>query len=643
MAGFLDIGITALLANQRALTTTSQNIANVNTPGYSRQRVEFATHPPQFVGVGFLGNGVQITDITRVYDQFQYDQIRSSTTAFNQQDTLFRFSSQVDNLLANQDSGLQPVLNGMFSGIQDLANNPASIASRDVMLSSANDLTARLQILYDRLTGIHNSVSAEVTSAVNEVNSLAKGIADLNNTIVTTSGNSSGEANDLLDQRDELISRLSSLVAVDTVEQSDGTVNVYIGNGQALVSGIDHQTLTTMRDEYDPSRLNVGFSFGGSTVDISKQLTGGKLGGLLQFRSQVLDSSFNQLGRVAVGLTTTMNNQHQLGIDLNGNPGGLLFNDLSTTLSFANANNNAATDVVYSATVTDAGILQASDYELSFDGANYSLTRLSDSTVVGSAASIAALSTSVSGTEGFSLGLSSGATVNAGDRFLISPVHNAAGNAAVAITDPRNIAAAAPILAQAGSLGPNSTAAIAPGTVTSGPPTDPNLTQTVTITFTGSGTFDVTGTGTGNPTGVAYTSGGDISFNGWTTQISGTPEAGDVFTIQVNSNPAGDNRNALAMGAIQDLSALENNTLTIQEAFGRLVSSTGAQTRSAEFGAEAQSVLLEQAINDRQSTSGVNLDEEAANILRFQQAYQASSQIISISNSLFDSILNALR
>lgn len=642
MAGFIDIGVSALLANQRALSTAGQNIANVNTEGYTRQRVELSTRPPQDVGVGFLGNGVQVSNVERIFSQFQIDQIRTSTTAFYQQDNLFRFASQLDNLLANQDSGLQPVLNGLFSGIQDLSNNPASIASRDVLLSNANDFTGRLQILHDRMNDMGTAVSSEIASSVNEINSLAKGIADLNKNIVTVAG-SGGQPNDLLDQRDELINQLSELVSVNTVPQTDGTLNVYIGNGQAIVSGVDSQSLSTTRDPYDPSRLNVAFTFGGSTVDINNQINGGKLGGLLQFRSQVLDDGFNQLGRVAVGLTSAINNQHQLGVDLNGNPGGLLFTDLTSTFSVANTNNTVGTDVVYNATVTDTGILQASDYELSFDGANYSLTRLSDSAIVGSAGSIAALSAIVSPSEGFDISLASGATVNAGDRFLISPTHNAAASAGVAISDPRNIAAAAPILAQTTNLGATSTASISPGAVTSGPPVDPNLTQTVTITFTGPGTYDVTGTGTGNPTGVAYSSGSDISYNGWTTQISGVPQAGDVFTVQINSNAAGDNRNSLLMGSIQNLNALENNTLTMQEAFGRLVSSTGAQTRSAEFGAEAQSVLLGQAIDERQSTSGVNLDEEAANILKFQQAYQASAQIISISNSLFDSILNALR
>jgi len=642
MAGIIDIGVSALLANQRALSTTSQNIANVNTEGYTRQRTEFSSRPPQFVGVGFLGNGVQVSNIERIYSQFQTDQIRTSTTAFNQSDTLFRFASQVDNILADQTSGLQPALNGLFSGLQDLSNNPASLASRDVFLNNANDFTSRLQMLNNRLSGISTAVNSEIASSVNEINSLSQGIADLNKNIITVSG-SGGQPNDLLDQRDQLITKLSSLVSVSTVSQTDGSLNVYIGNGQAIVSGVNSQQLSTIQDEYDPTRLNIAFTYAGNTVDISNQLSGGKLGGLTQFRSQVLDDGFNQLGRVAVGLTTIINNQSQLGVDLNGNMGGPLFTDLTSTLSTANAGNVAGTDVVYNATVTDTGVLKASDYELSYDGTNYSLTRLSDSTPVGSAASLAALSAIVSPTEGFDISLAGGATINAGDRFLISPVRNAAGMAGVAITDSRDIAAAAPILAQVSNLGANSTASIAPGAVSSGLPVDPNLTQTVTITFTGPGTFDVAGTGTGNPSGVAYTSGSDISYNGWTTQISGAPQAGDTFTIQLNSNAAGDNRNSLLMGATQNLNALENNTLTIQEAFGRLVSSTGAQTRSAEFGAEAQGVLLDQANNERQSTSGVNLDEEAANILRYQQAYQASAQIISISNSLFDSILNALR
>ncbi|KAA3627628.1 MAG: flagellar hook-associated protein FlgK [Proteobacteria bacterium] len=635
----LGIGVSALLSYQRSLATTGHNIANVNTDGYSRQRTDLTQRVPQYSGNGFIGTGVEVVTTQRIYNQFLVNEVRNNSTSYKQTETFYQFASGVDRLLADAQAGLQPGLDSFFNAVQQLADFPTSSAVRQTVYSEAESLTARFDTLSQQLGSMRNSADLQLRNTVSEINGLASSIAALNERIVSFRGGASqGQLpNDLQDQRDELLRQLAERVRVTALEQDDGALNVFIGNGQTLVAGNRASTLATLPGNFDASQLEIAFSQGGTTIPITGQISGGVLGGLLQFRSEVLDPAFNELGRVAIGLADTFNDQHQLGQDLLGNPGGLFFNDLAATspTTFASTT-NTGTGVI-AAAITDVNTLTSSDYRLNYVAGTYSLIRLSDNTTVSSGASLAAIAA-----DGLSFSLASGALAS-GDSYLIRPTLNGAADIALSIATPEAIAAAAPIRT-ATALANTGNGVISAGTVNAPPPADANLQQTVTITFDNPPTtFDVVGTGTGNPTNVAYTSGGSITYNGWTIQLSGTPAAGDVFTIEANTGGVGDNRNALLLAGLQTQNTLQNGTATFQSAYASFVASAGVQTHQADISQQAQKSLLDQAVVSRDAISGVNLDEEAANLVKFQQAYQAAAQVIATANTLFETLIGAVR
>lgn len=637
MAGpdLFDIGTSALSSFQRAIATTGHNIANVNTDGYSRQRVDLTQRTPQFSGAGWMGSGTEVVTTERIYSDFLTREIRNGTANFNQLETFYNYASELDRLLADQQSGLQPALDGFFNSVQELADYPASQAVRQTVLSEAEALTSRFNSLTEKLDSIRDSSNLHIRSTVGEINSMANSIAALNERIVALEG-SGHTPNDLLDQRDELLRELSEAVSVTSLEQSDGAVNVFIGNGQNLVVGNQVNALSVSPNTYDAARLDVAINTGGTAVPITSQISGGRLGGLYQFQNGILDEAYNELGLVAIGLSDTFNDQHRLGQDLQGSLGGLFFDDIATTSPVAFANSANTGSGIIDATIIQPAALTASDYQVSYDGANYTLTRLSDNTTVATNASLAALSG-----DGLSLSLTSG-TVNANDNFLVRPTRDGARDIAVAVATTNEIAAAAPVCT-AVSLSNTGSAVVSAGSVNGPPPPDANLQQTVTITFNNPPTtFDVAGAGTGNPAGVAYTSGGGITYNGWTIDISGAPAAGDVFTIEANTAGVGDNRNALQLADLQTQNTLYNGTASFQASYGSFVADVGVQTHQADISQQAQKSLLDETVAQRNSVAGVNLDEEAADLLRFQQAYQAAARVIGTANTLFDTLLGAV-
>jgi flagellar hook-associated protein 1 FlgK len=524
---------------------------------------------------------------------------------------------------------LSPALQDFFAAAQAVANNPADTPSRQSLLSSGTSLVARFNSLASRFDELRNGVNSQLTSTIGEVNSYAQQLAALNGRILVAQQNPNQPPNDLLDQRDSVINKLNSLVGATTVSNTDGTVNVFIGNGQNLVIGQQAMALAAVPALDDPQRMEVAYKVGGTAVLLnSSSLQSGSLGALLAFRANDLDSAQNALGRVALGLAQTFNDQHQLGQDLNGALGGNFFAAPSPVVMAQSTNTGGA---VVSAAIASVSALTTSDYRLTYDGTNYSVTRLSDNTT----SSYATLPQTV---DGVTIAITSGALAS-GDSFLIEPTRNAAANLAMSISDPAKIAAAAPIRTAAANAN-TGTGRISAGTVDTPPPPNANLQNAVTITFTGAGTFNVTGVGTGNPVGVVYANGGNISYNGWTVKITGSPTAGDVFTIATNSGGVADGRNALLLAGLQTQNTLAGGNTTYQGAYSQMVSQVGNRTQQMDVTAKAQSALVDQVTTQQQSLSGVNLDEEAANLLRYQQAYQASGKVIQIASTLFQTILD---
>lgn len=706
------IGSSALGTAQAGLLTTGHNISNVNTPGFHRQQIIQSTNIPQFTGVGFLGQGVHVNTVRRLYDETLDGQVLQADSQANHLEAYYSQIKQLDDMLADPNAGLSPALQDFFNAVHDVAANPSSVPSRQLMLSNGQAIVSRFQSLNQRFKEIRDGVNNAVTSSVGEINSYAQQIANLNNQIVLaqSSSNELQPANDLLDQRDQLVAELNNIVKVTTVKQDDGSLNIFIGNGQTLVIGIQSFTLAAAPSQENPEQLEVGVSTPNGVLFLAKgSLTGGSLGGLLAFRSESLDPAQNALGRVAIGLAQTFNDQHVLGMDLNGGMGGNFFS-VATPKVINNTLNSPTASL--SVGFSNVSQITTSDYQLvAGAGGTATLTRLSDNTVLFSGATLPQT------VDGLTF---SAMTSVAGDSFLIQPGRNGARDIGMSLTDPAKIAAAAPIATSA-ALTNIGTATISAGSVNSfndkvtltfnaagnafdvmdnttgatlatnvtytGVPTvvsyngwqatisggaaanativvdhtlasastnpaitqpvpvppatrfgpNPNVQNPVTINFTNATTYTLSTTGA---TTYTLPASGLISYNGWTVKVAGVPATGDSFSVGSNTGGVADNRNALLLAGLQVQNTIAGNTATYQGAYSQLVSQVGNKTREIEVTSKAQDNLVSQAKQAQQALSGVNLDEEAANLLRYQQAYQAAGKMMQVATTLFDTLLS---
>lgn len=616
----------ALNAARVGLQTTSHNISNANTAGYARQTAIQTTNNPLFTGAGFLGQGVRVSTVQRQYSGFLETQIQASQTRLSQLDTWHSQLSQIDNLLADSTAGLTPALNDFFQGVQTLSQHPSDTSARQGMLSSAAALAGRFQSLNTRFDQMQQDANGRIATSVNVINGYTSQLAELNERIRLATSNDLIQPNDLLDQRDNLLRQLNQEVQATTVTQSDGSVNVFFGNGQPAVVGTKAYALQAQSDPADPMSTRVGLQTANGIVPFTAaDLGGGNLAGLLSFRDVSLTEAANSLGRVAMTLAASFNAQHAGGMDLTGALGGNFFN-FTGPQSFSYSSNTGSG--VMTASVASHSALTSSDYRVGFDGTNYTITRLSDKQVQ----TFATLPQTVDGVT-FSLS----GTPAAGDGFLVQPTRAAARDLTVAISDLARIAAATPVKAASAKANIGSGA---PGALSVSLPPNANLTQTVTITFNANGTFNVAGTGTGNPVNIPFTPGSTLSYNGWSMVLNGTPQAGDTFTVSLNSGASGDNGNALALAKLQTSKTMIGGSATFGEGYATLVASVGNKTRELDAGAEAQIRLVDDAVAARESLSGVNLDEEAASLLRYQQAYQAAGRIIQVADQMFSTIIN---
>lgn len=911
MADLFTSALSGLNAAQLGMATTEHNIANASTPGFTRQQIVTGSRAGQQTGAGFVGQGVDVTSVKRIYDQFLTTQVLQEQNQASYLTTYHSAMKQVDNLIADPTAGASPAIQSFFDALNGVANNPESVPARQTLLASAQFAVNRFQAIDQRLTDVANSNTAQISGSVTTINTYAQQIATLNGNIKHSIAAGAGQQpNDLLDQRDQLINKLNQEIRTTVLQQPDGTMGVFVGSGQALVIDEQAMKLQVVQSTNDPGKVDIAYLSNGTTIPMQQSsLQGGNLGAYLAFRDQSLEPTRNALGRVALGLAASMNQQNQLGQDLNGAAGGRLFNAAAPRVDRGVSNTGSAT---LTATIADVSALTTSDYLLRFDGTNYSMMRLSDNVVT----NFGATPPNNVSVDGVTITLSTGARTN--DSFLIRPTANGARDIVLATTDPAKVAAALPLRAIAsikataaastttvasgaisgtvvsgvtttnavgtftvdgntlftntilagatgtlitganldaawpafaaanpgytlagtfaagtaqitktdgtalvlaattsggaggaitafsaagtGFMGTTNAATIAGMTVTT--PGNANLTAPVTITFTSPTTYTVTGAvpavagvqtytapnisyngwtmqlanapaagnvfnvaansgaakvSTGamdlNPVSINFTSttaynvvemrgvppsavtigtgtyaapgGGNISYNGWTVQVAGAPVAGDVFniskgsnagsmfaapastnigaatiaggalsvqpftilfnnpptsytvsgavpavvgalpyvagqdisyngwTVQVtgvpvagdvfsfapNTNALGDNRNALLLASVQTQNLLANGTASLQGGYGQLVGQVGATTNELAVTSLAQNSMVTQTVASQQSVSGVNLDEEAANLMRYQKAYQAAAKAMQIANTMFDAVL----
>jgi flagellar hook-associated protein 1 FlgK len=637
----LSIGKSGLYAAQAALTTTGHNITNTNVAGYSRQVVVQETSIAMGGSNGFLGTGTQIAQVKRYSDEFLNAQVRTAQAANSGLEAYQAQVSQIDNLLADATTGLSPALQDFFSAVQNLTGDHAGAPSRGALLTSADTLAARFQGMNGRLDELRQGVNTQITSSVALVNTYASQIAKLNDQIgKLAAGDNLNLPNDLLDKRDQLVMDLNKQVKATVMAGDNNSLTVSIGNGQPLVVGASSFQLTAMNSPTDQTRVTIGYVTGGKLSPLPESaITGGELGGVLEFRTKSLDLAQNSLGRIALGLAQTFNDQHHLGLDANGNPGGDFFTMSSAEVT-KNVNNNRTSDTKITATVVDATQLTTSDYKVQYDGAKYMVYRLSDNQpteIKSDPQVIDGLSFSISG------------SAAAGDNFLVRPTINGAANLKLALTDISQVAAAAPI-ATSVPLSNKGTAKISEGSVTKDYLAAP-LAGPVNITYTGGNlnglpagqkvTMVVGGVSTdiaaGDP--VPFKDGASYTVAGMSFSLTGAPQDGDTFTIQRNTG-LGDTRNAGLLGDLQSKTILDGGTATYQSAYAHLVSAIGNKTREVQVNAEASAAQLEQAQGAANNVSGVNLDEEAANLLKYQQAYQACGKVMQVADTIFNALLS---
>jgi flagellar hook-associated protein 1 FlgK len=657
MAGsdILGIAVSGLIGSQNALDTTAHNISNVNTDGYSRQRVQFAALDPVLFGGQYFGTGVDTQSVARIFDRVAELQLRSTTSKSAELEAFGGLAEQVDQLLGSDTSGLSSAMQQFFDAVQGLTTDPASIAQREVMFNQLSGVSQRFNALYDRLNGLAESVNLEIGSVVSQINTLGGNIAKLNEDIIAARGAGDGPANDLLDRRDQLVKQLSDLVNVSTVEQGDGSLNVFIGNGQALVVGVNSASMGTTASGDRPGQLDIVLQNGSTTVDITANLAGGRLAGLQQFRDELLEPTINRIGKLALGLADSMNRQNALGMDLNGQLGGNLFGDINSTAAqqariTGSTSNTGNLDVQLR--IDDPGLLGDDNYRMTFDGVNFNVVNDRTGASVATFAPPGATPATISvASEGFSL-VFNGGSAAASDRFFLQPSRYGARDLTRALSDPSGIAAASPIRVDS-STSNTGTGVLAGVTVTdtsTGNIVSGALVPPLQIQFTSATTYDVV-----DPSGPSVLGSGTFTPNqqndllagaglalGYEISLKGAPASGDVFDVTYNAGGISDNRNALALAALQTARVMENGSANFQQTYAKALTSVGARTQQVGIEREAAQSLLRQAEARRESISGVNLDEEAANLVRYQQAYQASAQVISVARDLFQTLLQSV-
>jgi flagellar hook-associated protein 1 FlgK len=623
------ISVSALQAFQNAINVTSNNVANASTPGYDRETVNLTEAVPQSNGAATVGAGVVVSGINRAFSQAAANQLNTSQSSLGQLNALQNYSNQIDNLFGTTVGGLSTALQNFYSAFSTVANNPTSTASRQALIGQAQSVASSFQNASGELNSLSTDVNSRIAADVTQINSIAKAISTLNNQIVTGTAQDGGQPpNELLDQRDQLVSSLSQLVGISTTTDPNGALNVFVGNGQPLVLQGQTTALTTVANQFNATQLEISTS--ASSAVISNNITSGDLGGLLAARAQVINPALNQLGQIATALSQTVNSQQAAGLDLSGNLGANIFS-VSAPIATGSTRNTDAVTASVSVNANGLGALTANDYVLSFVGGTPKLTNTSDGTSVTPAGAGTAANPYIGA--GISIVLS-GAPAN-GDQFLVQPTATAAAGLKVVLSNPSQIAAAGAI--KTAAAGANTGAAtISSGTVLDS--TNPNLLTPVTITFANPpGSFSVNG----GPA-VAYTSGSNIDVNGWQVQISGAPAGGDTFTVSSNAGGTGDNRNALAAANQQNVGVLQNGTTSITGGVSALITGLGSQAQQINTAQTAQAAVNAQAFTSVQSTSGVNLDEEAASLLQWQQAYQAAAHALAIGNSLFTTLITAV-
>ncbi|MGM0543543.1 MAG: flagellar hook-associated protein FlgK [Pseudomonadota bacterium] len=642
-----SVGLSGLNAAQNSLNTTSNNISNVNTPGYNREITK--------LGEGSAGTGgVQVNDIERQFNQYVADQLNSAKTQSSALETYYNQVSQIDNLLADREAGLSPLMQNFFSSMEDLASSPSDPAARQGVLGNVETLSAQFRSFDSYLQDMQTNINSQLKDEVTQINNTTEQIAGLNKEIALARARTGEAPNSLLNQRDKLVSDLNERMDLRLNIQDGKTYNVSLPNGQPLVTGTDSFKLETMNADYDPQRTVIGYRDGGGNLTQLDESTvsGGSLGGLMTFREETLDKTQNQIGQLAASLSMAVNEQHKQGVDLNGDQGGDLFT-IRSPQGYGYASNSDP-DLLTSATFDPdtADRLRATDYTVSFDenrepvvtrndnGQVLDSTNPDDATYVDQTNWNSGTGSGEITFGGLTLSFNSGPSVVEGDQFEIQPVRRAGAGMDANISDLDKIAAGS-FAEFEGDLDIGDVS-MADGALSAGDDYafDVDDAGDVSGIAPASATLTVNG-GAFDPVTDSLAEGDRIEVDGVAFTLNALPEAGDTATLAISRSDANssDNRNALAMQDLQSQDIV-GGSATVSGAYGSMVSDVGNRTNITEVNLDARQGLTDQLTAVQQSESGVNLDEEAANLIRYQQFYQANARVIDTTGTIMDTILN---
>ncbi len=683
----LNIGMSGLAASQSSLMTTGNNIANADTAGYSRQQTVQGTKASNQFGNVYIGTGTTLADVRRVYNSYLDAQLQTTTSLNSDAAAYAGQISPLDALLSDSGTGLNGALTKFFASVQNVNAKPGDDASRQLLLSDAQALSNRFNSVSSQLAAQNASINGNLSNMADQVNKLAATVAQLNQKISEIS-NAGGMPNELLDARNETVRQLSTFTGAQVIER-DGNLDVYLGSGQPLVIGGTASTLSVASSLNDPSRMGIQLNRAGSTVDITSVMTGGEMGGLLRYRSTVLDPAMNELGRVALVVADQMNTIQAQGIDKNGEFGSNLFNSINSAAQMAQRSvatvGNSAGSGNFDVSIEDSRKLTINDYKVTFtSGTNYTVSRLPDGTSMGA---FSTLTTPPPVIDGFSLKLSGG-TAAAGDTFKITPTRNAAANIKTEMTDSKRLAIAAPLSA---SIAPGGS-----GTLTIPASGQPTLTTQFDIYDSATTLAIQNGLQNSTPVKVVFGAGGgttqtyqllDAKGNALSSgtivpgqnntlslsiplvdasgaaimdpgppavqrtatfdmTVAGSPGQGSAINVTLSQPGTLDNRNGTALAGLQTKQTVDTGSaskgISLTDAYGKLVEGVGAKAAQGKLDSAATTAILANAKGARDSLSGVDLDEETGNLVKYQQYYTASSQIIKAAQEIFSTLINSL-
>ncbi|MBL8306364.1 MAG: flagellar hook-associated protein FlgK [Rubrivivax sp.] len=637
----MSLGIRAMAANFAALQATGHNIANANVDGYSRQSAVLSTAQGQFTGAGFFGRGVDVSSVVRAHDEFLTREAAAARSLASMDGARLDQLQQLESVFRTGESGLGYAASQLFNAMGDLASHPSDLSARQVVLARAGDLVDRFNEAGQTLDNLQHGLTTSLKSQVAEINDLAKSIAAANSRIAALLGTGQ-PANDLLDERDRLVARLSDRVQVTRIDASDGSIGLFIGGGQRLVLGAEAATLKVVGDPSDPSRSALALQEGGGSVGIDADtLGGGSVAGLLRFQNDDLVAGRNLVGQLATAVASAVNRQQLAGLNLQPPAGSIASQPLfglgaAQAIPQSSNQRDAATGLPLGSvtlTLTDAAALKASDYDLresTTQPGTWQLTRLSDGQV-----------SHINGgdvVDGMRIDI---ANAQPGDRFLLQPVGRAAVGMSRLLSDPRDLAAASPLTATTPTTNSGS-AAVGDLTVTATPL--PYGAANEVLTFTrlnpAQNGFDYTVSSSIDGSSSLWKTGMPVvGANGYTLTVSGVPNDGDAIHVDPTSSSAvaTNNGNARAMLALRDATLVDGETAT--DRWSSALADVGVRVQTARSSSEIAAAVSQQVEESRSAASGVNLDEEAARLIQYQQSYQAAAKVLQVAQSIFDTLL----